>query len=1709
MLHKRRILAMLLSLTMLSSSVSQNTFAASLDTGGDKGALHYSISETVNEDKTESNITLEITETAGNHLKEVILPDRTVVSAEDSGLEIDGTQKYRVRYTAEKNGQIVFYLKYDSEVGATAAPKSEKPKIEVPVPEKLKADTPPASPSDVVADDEADGRIEAVPKDSEIPGKKLGDGYEGTIDTEPRLVEKVMPVRFNVKSLSTASLFTEGSYRPGSAKVEDVQIKQDGEDQSGIIASGGTMGLLSMLQLSLNPDAESVTSVWVGYRFELPKKTASGGTWEFLRNTYNWLLDKNDPTAVAKPVDDGSGNWVLEGVVLLRDGGNAVIPGSSARALTVMNKNGVEGETATLTGKVWLVADGEDSGLETRKKIGISSKPEFDLSKYLTESLFSAYVNTATGDFSLTKPEAGSGYVFGRIYGISGIVWSSGKGSEKLDPTMPITWDMSYKVVKNEGAGEIEETDPSLKPILLGIRRNGGKEFTENRLNSEMAGTLLGDMAMGGNIRPSFLDHNGMYNTPFYKGGDYSFTGGEGGVRTEVLLSAGDKNTGYNAAESVAILFVPLNPADSKHTTRKLVVKLSNLSATSYSGKAVTDVKDDGGNKAVFDVPRKDEGIGSGLFSRQIFEANGLKTIKIGNESILWSKLLTKEPGTLVDYNINAINILVKVETGFDLLDKNTDPSVRGYTGTSTVLWATKPDGSDWTDEKELNHTEDWELRYFDNFADAKSHGRVVGVLLELRGGIWSNESSLSFRPRYKAAGTTGTAYAAVQDVRIWRGDKRLTEADSYRGTNGAEVEKLADSSDLMVPYDNPSNDSSAAEADRVYRKDKWNSVTGTAEPVEDITWGYTIFPMGGEIIFDKLMTRPLNGSAIGTILGSWNKVWGISTYDVVSGERYADRTYGFTVSGMGDVPLNLKAVLDTKNYLSENKVKQVGAVYLSTKDNPVIYTSGSSPGMRGSFAGGKIIDINSFTVPGDGSYQLYYTSFIGDDANLSNDARVGVYWNQSKVDAVGKSTMLVNTREASAAMVTNVTKSTITGTRKTTLNPAALDEAGYRLTLHATAQQLNNVYVLDVLPFNGDGRGTQFHGTYTLKDGKIPMQLSATTGAPKSRMQVYYTTDVGIRTAGADGGYAKADIFSGKAAAELGNSFAVSGITFMMAADNTDGTWSVKDGDVPTAIIVCGTLIRDEQMAVTLQMKTADNQRGDVYINAASTGADEYRKPLESNLTEVTVVSRKISGKAWLDQDRNGLYGGADTPLAGVVVTLHRADGTLIASDADDAPYGIVKTAADGSYIFEKVPEFTDGYYVTFAGSPEFEIGRYEAAPKYAGGAVLPQTSEADSDTDATAERPLKYARTEVFSMLGDKELVAAEIPTQHYEGINAGFMKTPPPPASAYTVTYDANGGTGTMTDPKSPYLAAADVTVLNNTFSRSGYTFTGWNTAADNIGRTYHNGSTFSMPEGNVILFAQWSKDSTGGGGSGPAPVPVKSDPPVKKVVTGNPDTPGSFTFTLTPADPAFPMPEGSSDGKKEATVSGAGAYEFGDITFTKAGTYVYIITEKNNGQRGYSYDNASYTVTYVVTDNGGRLEAARAIKRNGQAADDVVFTNDYKKDGNSSGGGSGGHSGSGGSKPTSVPSPVAPTAPGPVDPVRSVPPAVPVPDDPAAPVPAAPAERRLDSVPKTEDTTKTAIPLALMIVSLAGLLLTVTLGRRKRYYGLHEKTADTKR
>lgn len=107
-----------------------------------------------------------------------------------------------------------------------------------------------------------------------------------------------------------------------------------------------------------------------------------------------------------------------------------------------------------------------------------------------------------------------------------------------------------------------------------------------------------------------------------------------------------------------------------------------------------------------------------------------------------------------------------------------------------------------------------------------------------------------------------------------------------------------------------------------------------------------------------------------------------------------------------------------------------------------------------------------------------------------------------------------------------------------------------------------------------------------------------------------------------------------------------------------------------------------------------------------------------------------------------------------------------------------------------------------------------------------------------------------------------------------------------TTYTVTYDANGGTGTMTDSSSPYTAGATVTLLSNTFTApSGKEFSSWAVTDASSNAVTVTSNQFTMPASNVTVTAQWQDAATSDY--------INVSPTITNVVTAGDDE--SFTIT----------------------------------------------------------------------------------------------------------------------------------------------------------------------------------------------------------------------
>ena len=79
-------------------------------------------------------------------------------------------------------------------------------------------------------------------------------------------------------------------------------------------------------------------------------------------------------------------------------------------------------------------------------------------------------------------------------------------------------------------------------------------------------------------------------------------------------------------------------------------------------------------------------------------------------------------------------------------------------------------------------------------------------------------------------------------------------------------------------------------------------------------------------------------------------------------------------------------------------------------------------------------------------------------------------------------------------------------------------------------------------------------------------------------------------------------------------------------------------------------------------------------------------------------------------------------------------------------------------------------------------------------------------------------------------------------------------------YTVSYNGNGHNSGTAPTTVTVDSGGSTTAAANPFTKTGSTFTGWNTAANGTGTSYAAGATISNITSNIILYAQWKGDPT---------------------------------------------------------------------------------------------------------------------------------------------------------------------------------------------------------------------------------------------------------
>ncbi|MSS94784.1 InlB B-repeat-containing protein [Eubacterium sp. BL-380-WT-2B] len=409
-------------------------------------------------------------------------------------------------------------------------------------------------------------------------------------------------------------------------------------------------------------------------------------------------------------------------------------------------------------------------------------------------------------------------------------------------------------------------------------------------------------------------------------------------------------------------------------------------------------------------------------------------------------------------------------------------------------------------------------------------------------------------------------------------------------------------------------------------------------------------------------------------------------------------------------------------------------------------------------------------------------------------------------------------------------------------------DTASQSMTYDAAANLTVNGYTKTGYTFTGwntqsDGSGT----VYT--DGQNVVNLTAVEGEKVTLYAQWRANNYTIRFDGntADGGSTSDQAMTYDQAANLtANGYTKTGYSFKGWNTQSDGGGTAyTDGQN----VVNLTAVEGEKVTLYAQWR-ANNYTIRFDGNTAdggSTSDQAMTYDQAANLTANGYTKTGYSFKGWNTQSDGGgtVYTDGQnvvnlTAVEGEKVTLYaqwRANNYTIRFDGNTADGGDM---ADQSMTYDQAANLTANGYTktgyTFTGWNTQSDG---------GGTAYTEGQNVVNLTSVEGERVTLYAQWR----------------------------------ANSYTIQFDGNTADGGDTaDQSMTYDQAADLTA--NGYTKTGYTFTGWNTQSDGGGTAYTEGQNVvnltSVEGERVTLYAQWRANSytiqfdgnTADGGNTPA-------------------------------------------------------------------------------------------------------------------------------------------------------------------------------------------------------------------------------------------------
>ena len=647
-------------------------------------------------------------------------------------------------------------------------------------------------------------------------------------------------------------------------------------------------------------------------------------------------------------------------------------------------------------------------------------------------------------------------------------------------------------------------------------------------------------------------------------------------------------------------VFVPDNPESTiENRNYYLTVSDNNINMTSITNEKITSqMKNSDDSQKVQHILYN-----SGSYAHSIYVFNqsgnlasttysgGDCTATLGETCTINTKFYMELTN---DYDIYTANRFIKFDgEGFEpaYYSDGSKYRIEDMKGNPTFrLWyATKKDGTNWENQQEMNNGNIEDMDIYDNIEDIPKDKICIGAYVETISGYISrftgDNNCLSIKLKIKDSANIGKTYGITQRTQVW-------------------IDKLDRNKYSVLHPENKYPKSTWDSGNKQYIKTEYdengNIVPGTHSGGNN--YGNTVLVTGAN----------LHGN-IQAIENNKEKV----NYDLGKNENVAT----YKVQPVIDRNANISTQIENVTLKAEVKLPQ-----------GLTYVSGSSK--RGEIAYSEPnIEINT-----DGSSKLTWNIYncksgekiepIMFEANINNETQNGVQYTtkfiisevigEDGISKIGNSKIKDRTSSETINIINLASHRLYKETEKTIIEKG--ENVEYSISYkNNTEEPVNEFQLLDILPYNGDGRGTKYNGTYILEN----IELVGQTG-----LKIYTTTEDTVKNITAkDENIGKSPMWKEVTAGRIGE--------------------EVK------GIAVKGTVNGKKKVDIKLTLKPEGNLSKDIYVNNVTTQTNKTSEVMTSTNIKVQVVSRAIKGKIWEDSNRNGVIDSSEKYLEGTTVKL------------------------------------------------------------------------------------------------------------------------------------------------------------------------------------------------------------------------------------------------------------------------------------------------------------------------------------------------------------------------------------------------------------------------------------------------------------------------